>query len=215
VKSSTEKIMNSKKSIIDHVVGRTFHLPGNDMDTDRIIPARFLKCVTFDGLGTNVFKDDRAKLEGKHPFDLPENQGRSILVVDENFGSGSSREHAVVALVQFGIKAIIGLSFAKIFRDNAISYGLVCVEVKPDDHQRLLWAIADRPEYEIEIDLNNMFIDLVAIQEHPDIIPCTMPNVIRDMFVTGCWDMIPTALEAGPLIEETASRLPYMAATAA
>jgi len=108
--------MNSK---IDHVVGKAFYLPGNNMDTDRIIPARFLKCVTFQGLGANVFRGDRDKLEGKHPFDLPENQDRSILVVDENFGSGSSREHAVPALMQYGIKAIIGLSFAAIFRGNA------------------------------------------------------------------------------------------------
>jgi len=199
-------------SIIDHVVGKAFYLPGNDMDTDRIIPARFLKCVTFEGLGANVFKDDRAKLEGKHPFDLPENQGRSILVVDENFGSGSSREHAVPALMQAGIKAIIGLSFAAIFRGNAVGNGLVCVEVTPKEHQHILITLADHPLCDVEIDLANMLIEMGPfIQEHPDMTPCNMPQSHRKMLTTGEWDSLTTALEAGSLIEETASGISYMA----
>jgi 3-isopropylmalate/(R)-2-methylmalate dehydratase small subunit len=217
-KSSTEKTMNSKESKIDHVAGRAFHLPGNDIDTDQIIPARFLKCVTFTGLGENVFKDNRAKLEGKHPFDLPENKGRSILVVDENFGSGSSREHAVPALMQYGIKAIIGLSFAAIFRGNAVGNGLVCVEVSFEKHQWLVGSLIGQSR-ELWVDLTDMLVEEIGRgslhQEPLEAIPCTMPDSHRNMLVSGEWDSLATALEAGPLIEETAARLPYMKAVVA
>ncbi len=205
--------MNSK---INRVAGQAFHLPGNDMDTDRIIPARFLKCVTFEGLGANVFKDDRAKLEGKHPFDLFENQGRPILVVDENFGSGSSREHAVPALMQAGIKAIVGLSFAAIFRGNAVGNGLVCVEVGEEGHNRIAGAVRHPELCELNIDLEKMEIGtrlLIGPAAKP--IPCKMPDSHREMLITGEWDSIATALEAGQLIEETASHLPYMQSTTA
>jgi 3-isopropylmalate/(R)-2-methylmalate dehydratase small subunit len=206
--------MNSK---IDHVVGKAFYLPGNNMDTDRIIPARFLKCVTFQGLGANVFRGDRDKLEGKHPFDLPENQNRSILVVDENFGSGSSREHAVPALMQYGIKAIIGLSFAAIFRGNAVGNGLMCVEIDVYEHQWLIGCLSGQSR-ELLIDLNDMLIEEIGQvplpQELLEAIPCTMPDSHRKMLITGEWDSLTTALEAGPLIEETATRLSYMAAVA-
>ena len=104
--------------------GKCFSLIGDDVDTDRIIPARFLKCVDFDSLGKSVFDDDRKALKGKHPFDLEANKGASILIVNSNFGCGSSREHAPQALMRWGIKAIIGESFADIFYSNCIAIGI-------------------------------------------------------------------------------------------
>ncbi|MDQ3014314.1 MAG: 3-isopropylmalate dehydratase small subunit [bacterium] len=188
---------------ITTITGRAFHLPGEDIDTDRIIPARFLRCVTFDGLGEHVFEDDRKQRNGDHPFDQPDNKGCEILIADVNFGCGSSREHAVAAIQRWGIKAIIARSFAAIFRGNSTANGLVCVDVDESVHKQLL-DFRDEP---LTINLESL---IIYNDRYRFARPCTMPSADRDMLTTGTWDTTATLLQAGDQIEATASRLAYM-----
>ena len=194
------------------ITGKAFHLPGDNIDTDRIIPADFLRCVTFEGLGNHVFENDRKQSNGTHPFDNPENNGCNILIADVNFGCGSSREHAVAALQRWGIKAIIARSFAAIFRGNATANGLVCVELSEVDERQLLKNI-HVARGNVSIDLQKMEVVFRRLDpdwhNHP-YWPCIMPSADRDMLITGKWDTIATLLEAGNRIEATASKLPYM-----
>lgn len=193
---------------ITRVIGGIFHLGGNDMDTDRIVPARNLKCVTFEGLGNSVFEDDRRQLKGAHPFDNPINKGCTVLLVDANFGSGSSREHAVPAIMQWGIRAIIGLSFADIFRGNAVGNGLVCVTVTPEDHEVLQKKMAANPYLQVNIDLEKKKIVLWHTAYIGEV-NCELPDADREKLLKGKWDDMTTLLEAGDAIEKTAARLPY------
>lgn len=195
---------------ITKIKGRTFHQPGHSLNTDRIIPARFLTCVVFDDLGPEVFRDDREQMKGAHPFDLPENQGRSILVVDGDFGSGSSREHAPQALKHWGIKAIVGLSFADIFAGNSLAIGLPCVTMSEKDHAALVETMAKFPG-EMEIDLERMkLLYQFDHQANSPLWDIQMPETHRQMLLAGKWDKVFTLLEAGPLIEEAAGRFPHM-----
>lgn len=141
-----------------YINGKCIALVGDDIDTDRIIPARFLKCVNFDSLGNYVFDDDRKVLNGRHPFDLEDNKGASILIVNSNFGCGSSREHAPWALKDFGIKCIISTSFADIFYNNSFKNGLLPIMVTKDERDALLEDAKDKENPEIEIDLENQEI---------------------------------------------------------
>ena len=138
------------------ICGKPLALIGNDIDTDRIIPARFLKCVSFDHLGKSVFADDRKNLDGNHPFDLEKNQGASILIVNCNFGCGSSREHAVWSLMDFGFKVVIAESFADIFYNNCFNNGLLPIVISEHEISTLLDLSEERKE--IEIDLQNQII---------------------------------------------------------
>ena len=139
---------------ISQIFGRKIVLIGNDIDTDRIIPARFLKCITFNNLGESVFKDDRENLKGKHPFDLKSNKGSSILIVNSNFGCGSSREHAPQALLRWGIRAIIGESFAEIFYSNCVAIGIPCFTL-PKELIKKIQKNSIENNSLIEIDINN------------------------------------------------------------
>ncbi len=143
-------------SKIQSISGTGIALVGSDIDTDRIIPARFLRSVTFDGLGEKVFADDRQQMQGKHAFDLPEYQGANILVVNANFGCGSSREHAPQAIAKWGIQAIIGESFAEIFLGNCVSIGVPCVTAKPEDVKAVQEALKANPQVALNLDLESM-----------------------------------------------------------
>jgi len=189
---------------IEQITGRGIPLVLDDIDTDRIIPARYLRCVTFEGLGEHVFEDDRRQLPD-HPFDSPQFQGASVLVVGRNFGCGSSREHAPQALMRWGIKAIVGESFAEIFFGNCTANGIPAVCVSPDDAQKLGDAIAASPAQSVTVDLVNSTVHCGKIRAH-----AVMQEEARQSLVTGNWDFLGQLVEAAPQIRQAAERLPYM-----
>ena len=189
---------------ISHINGKCISLIGNDIDTDRIIPARFLKCVNFDSLGESVFEDDRKTLKGRHPFDLEENKDATILVVNSNFGCGSSREHAPQALMRWGIKAIIGESFADIFYSNCIAIGIPCFTLSKKLIQEIQNYIDNKFLF-LEIDMKNSLAktnDLILNLE--------IKESSRKMFLSGEWDATSTLLENENLIENKFNQLPYI-----
>lgn len=187
------------------LTGRGIPLLGNDIDTDRIIPARFLKCVTFDGLGQHVFEDDRAQRQGQHPFDQAQYQGAEILVVNANFGCGSSREHAPQAIAKWGIRALIGESFAEIFFGNCLAMGIPCVTVSPEVAQTLQGAIAANPQLQISLDLPNKQVCWEGSRAVVEI-----PEGAWQMLVQGTWDATGQLLAAQAQIQQVAASLPYV-----
>tara|TARA_B100000900_G_scaffold30781_1_gene23349 strand:- start:1499 stop:2113 length:615 start_codon:yes stop_codon:yes gene_type:complete len=192
------------KGKILKVSGNCMSLVGDDIDTDRIIPARFLKCVDFDSLGDAVFEDDRKDLKGKHPFDLKFNQNASILLVNSNFGCGSSREHAPQALMRWGIKAIIGESFAEIFYSNCIAIGIPCFTLSKKD----IKPIQDRAETGnlfFEIDIKNNIAMEGSTKHHLEI-----KESSKNMFLSGEWDATSALLNNIKLIENKMNNLPYI-----
>jgi 3-isopropylmalate/(R)-2-methylmalate dehydratase small subunit len=195
--------MDSK---VTTIAGRGIPLVGNDIDTDRIIPARYLKAVTFDGLGTHVFADDRAQLGGQHAFDKPSYQGAKVLVVNNNFGCGSSREHAPQAIAKWGIQAIIGESYSEIFFGNCVMMGIPCVTVEAATGKHLQQLIQSDPTATVTVDLVGKQVtcgDLVA--------PITMNEGSRQQFVGGTWDACGQLVANALQIKATAARLPYLA----
>ena len=189
---------------ISQINGQCISLIGNDIDTDRIIPARFLKCVTFDSLGESVFKDDRETLNGIHPFDLKENKNASILIVNSNFGCGSSREHAPQALMRWGIKAIIGESFADIFYNNCIAIGIPCFTL-PNKSIKEIQNNKNNKFLFLEIDLKNSLAKAKDLTFN-----LVIKESSRKMFLTGEWDATSTLLENNNLIENKFNKLPYI-----
>jgi len=184
--------------------GQCISLIGNDIDTDRIIPARFLKCVNFDSLGKYVFEDDRKTLKGRHPFDLEENKNATILVVNSNFGCGSSREHAPQALMRWGIKAIIGESFADIFYSNCIAIGIPCFTL-PKKSIEEIQNYCDNQSLFLEINLKNSSAESKDLNFNLEI-----KESSRKMFLSGEWDATSTLMENEKLIENKFNQLPYI-----
>tara|TARA_A100001388_G_scaffold146155_1_gene108421 strand:+ start:54 stop:665 length:612 start_codon:yes stop_codon:yes gene_type:complete len=186
------------------ISGKCISLIGNDIDTDRIIPARFLKCVNFDSLGKSVFEDDRKTLKGSHPFDLKGNQDSSILIVNSNFGCGSSREHAPQALIRWGIRAIIGESFAEIFYSNCIAIGIPCFTIPKKSIQNIQKYSVNKSLF-LEIDLKKSLAKSKDFNLNLNIKEST-----RRMFLSGEWDATATLLDNSYLVEEKFKELPYI-----
>ena len=200
---------------VRRLVGRGVAVVGNDIDTDRIIPARYLKCVTFEGLAEGAFADDRSELAGAHPFDRPEHQGATILVVNGNFGCGSSREHAPQALMRWGIRAVIGESFAEIFFGNCLALGIPCLTAAPADVAALQAAIVATPTAELTLDLEALQVGLqapAAPAEAPCLFALELAEGPHRMLVSGQWDGTSQLVAHDAELQATAGRLPYMTA---
>jgi 3-isopropylmalate/(R)-2-methylmalate dehydratase small subunit len=195
---------------ITQVAGRGVFVAGNDIDTDRIIPARFMKCVSFDGLGEFVFFDVRKNPDGSpkpHPLNEPRFQGAKILLSGANFGCGSSREHAPQAIQKYGFRAIVAEGYAEIFFGNCTTLGLPCLTASRADIAKVAAAIEADPKIEVVVD--------VAAQEvrfGGQKIKATLRESARDALVNGRWDSIAELLEGAPQVQALAKKLPYLAA---
>jgi 3-isopropylmalate/(R)-2-methylmalate dehydratase small subunit len=189
---------------VTQVHGRGLPLRGDDIDTDRIMPARFLVAVSFEGLERHLFEDDR-KADPGHAFNDPRYNGASILVVNTNFGCGSSREHAPQGLVRFGIRAIVGESFSEIFQGNAAMLGLPCFAASHDDVDRLQTVVAKTPEVAIAVDVASGVITAGALR-----VTSTLPSALRDGFLSGQWNPTAMLLDRFDEVRAVAARLPYI-----
>jgi 3-isopropylmalate/(R)-2-methylmalate dehydratase small subunit len=193
---------------IERVSGPAIVVRGDDIDTDRIIPARFLKSISFAGLEKHVFEDERREAVARgavHPFDEPAYREARVLLVNANFGCGSSREHAPQAIARRGIRAIVGESFAEIFIGNSLMIGLPCLAVSKADMTTLM-AVADaQPDAEFVVDVTSNSVSVGAIR-----VPATLPPSSREALITGSWDATGLLLSDYSVVEEVASRLPYI-----
>ncbi len=191
------------------VEGRGIAVVGHDIDTDRIMPARFLRVVRFEGLERHVFEDDREAWPadcGRHPFDDPRHAGASVLVVNRNFGCGSSREHAPQGLVRWGIEAVVGESFSEIFFGNSLALGLPCVAVSADDAAWLQAAIQADPTLRLRVD-----VEAGTVEAGGRTLPAALPPAARDALVSGAWDATGLLLRDFGEVDAVAGRLPYVA----
>ncbi|MBW8887940.1 MAG: 3-isopropylmalate dehydratase small subunit [Fibrobacteres bacterium] len=198
----------NEAAIISKVSGRAVPVRGNDIDTDRIIPARFLRCVVFDGLGPHSFEDDRLGLKAKgqtHAFDDARYQGASILFVNKNFGCGSSREHAPQALQRWGIKAIVGESFAEIFFGNCVSLGIPCLTADEAALGRLMAAAEKEPQAQWSVDIEAGKVTGPVSES------AALPSGPRSQFLSGRWNSLNELLANLAGVENVAAALPYVA----
>ena len=193
---------------IKQVTGKGVFVPGDDIDTDRIIPARFMKCITFDGLGEYLFHDVRKTESGedkKHNLNDPRFAEASIIVSGINFGCGSSREHAPQSILRAGYNAVIAGSFAEIFFGNSTNLGVVCVIASDADRATIAQAIDTNPELEITIDVEDH-----KIWFGDQSVPCEIKPGARDSLLSGNYDPLDELLEGSADVAKTAGALPYM-----
>ncbi|MFC4991392.1 3-isopropylmalate dehydratase small subunit [Rubritalea tangerina] len=193
---------------IKQVVGKAVPVPGADVDTDRIIPARFLKCVTFDDLAEGMFYDERFEQDGSskgHPIDAEKYKGASVMVVGPNFGCGSSREHAPQSIRRFGFRAIVGVSFAEIFFGNSVNLGMPCVSLSLEDNEKLMQLVEQAPDQEVAVDL-----EAKTVRFGEEVFVMDMPDGAREALVNGKWDTIGELADNGEAIAQTAASLPYV-----
>ena len=196
--------MSHQPSAISHLQGRALPLRGHDIDTDRIMPARFLVAVSFEGLEQHLFEDDR-KADPAHPFSDPRYGGASILVVNANFGCGSSREHAPQGLARAGYRALVGESFSEIFQGNAAMLGMPCFVASHDEVDRLQSLLEQTPDVEITADVASG-----TIAAGPLTLTATLPAALRDGFLSGQWNPTAMLLDRFDEVRTVAARLPYI-----
>ena len=192
---------------ITELTGTAAYVPGNDIDTDRIIPARFMKCVTFDDLGQYLFYDVRKDEDGsdkEHPLNDPKHAGAKILVSNANFGCGSSREHAPQALYRFGFRGVIAESFAEIFFGNCVTLGIPCVTAAAEDTRALGAAIAADPTAEVTID-----VEALRVSSGDLSFPVHMPDSAREALINAKWDPIAELMSGADDVAERVKSLGY------
>jgi len=196
--------MSHQPSAISHVEGRGLLLRGDDIDTDRIMPARFLRAVSFEGLERHLFEDDRAA-DPRHAFNDPRFAGAAILIVNANFGCGSSREHAPQGLARSGIRAVVGESFSEIFQGNAAILGLPCFAVDRASAAALQALVESAPETTIAAD-----VAAGTIGAGGRTIAATLPAALRDGFLSGQWNPTAMLLDRFEDVRAVAAKLPYV-----
>lgn len=190
-------------SAISRVQGRAIPVRGDDIDTDRIIPARFLKAITFEGLDRHLFEDDRSA--GTHVVDDPRFAGATVMIVNRNFGCGSSREHAPQAIFRRGIRALVGESFSEIFFGNSLALGLPCVGVSRADAQALMDAVERGPETDVVVDLVEQHVTCGPLR-----CAAALPPAVREAFLSGAWDATGLLRARPEEVRAVAARLPYL-----
>jgi 3-isopropylmalate/(R)-2-methylmalate dehydratase small subunit len=200
--------MRPQSAPIRILTGKGIPLPGNDIDTDRIIPARFMRCISFDGLGDYAFFDEQRDSEGAliaHPFNDPRFADHEILIVNKNFGCGSSREHAPQALARRGVRALVGESFADIFAGNCTAMGIPAVTAEERHIARLMDMVSNQPDIEIDIDLDSLLVTAGDAS-----FAVSLPDAARQSLLSGMWDTTASLAEGDAEIAATAARLPYL-----
>ena len=192
---------------VTQITGRAVYVPGDDVDTDRIIPARFMKCITFDGLGEYLFHDVRFEKDGsrkEHNLNDSRFEGASIMVCGSNFGCGSSREHAPQSLYRAGFRGLVAGNFAEVFFGNSTSLGIPCVSASKEDRDKLIAAVEANPQLDVTIDL----VDL-KVRFGEDSIPCEIREGARDSLLNGRFDPLDELLDGNEQVNAVAQRLSY------
>lgn len=200
--------MSDEVETVERAAGSAIPVRGNDIDTDQIIPARFMKVVTFDGLGQFAFYDQRFTDEDNqkdHPFNEEQHHDASVLVVNANFGCGSSREHAPQALARWGIDAVVGESFAEIFAGNCLALGIPTVTADSEDIQALQDYVEEHPDAEIEVDIADETVSYGETE-----IDATVDDAQRKALVDGVWDTTALLKSNAESVAQTAEALPYV-----